>query len=96
MKGHENEEVIEFCIDFIPDLKPIGVPESRHRGRLDGKGTLGGDQIICMDGHSLTEAHYTSSTEFRLGGSVYGRILYNCVVCFNERMSVHTYFLIPS
>ena len=58
-KGHENEEVIEFCIDFIPDLKPIGVPESRHKGRLDGKGTLGGEQIICMDGHSLTEAHYT-------------------------------------
>src|SRR3990170_6196155 len=23
-KGHENEEVIEFCIDFIPNLKPIG------------------------------------------------------------------------
>ena len=22
------------------------------------KGTLGGDQIICMDGHSLTKAHY--------------------------------------
>ena len=22
-KGHENEEVIEFCIDFIPDLKPL-------------------------------------------------------------------------
>ena len=58
-KGHENEEVIEFCIDFIPDLKPIGVPESRHKGRLDGKGTLGGDQKICMGGHSLTEAHYT-------------------------------------
>ena len=35
-KGHENEEVIDFCIDFIPDLKPIGVPESRHKGRLDG------------------------------------------------------------
>ena len=27
--------------DFIPDLKPIGVPESRHEGRLSGKGTLG-------------------------------------------------------
>ena len=25
-KGHETEEVIEFCVDFIPDLKPIGVP----------------------------------------------------------------------
>ena len=57
-KGHENEEVIEFCIDFIPDLKPVGVPESRHKGRLGGKGTLGGDQIICMDGHSVTEARY--------------------------------------
>ena len=58
-KGHQNEECIEFCINFNPDLKPIGVPESRHKGRLDGKGTLGGEQIICTDGHSLTEAHYT-------------------------------------
>ena len=33
-------EVIEFCVDFIPDLDPIGVPESRHEGRLSGKGTL--------------------------------------------------------
>ena len=57
-KGHENEEVIEFCIDFIPDLKLIGVPESWHKGRLEGKGMLGGHQILCMDGHSLTKAHY--------------------------------------
>jgi hypothetical protein len=32
-KGHETEEVIEFCVDFIPDVKLIGVPESRHEGR---------------------------------------------------------------
>jgi hypothetical protein len=25
-KGYRIEEVIEFCVDFIPDLKPIGVP----------------------------------------------------------------------
>ena len=43
--AHENEEVIEFCIDFIPDLKPIGIPESRHKGSLDGKGTLGGEHV---------------------------------------------------
>ena len=36
-KGYETEEVIEFCVDFIPDLKTIGVPESRHEGRLRGK-----------------------------------------------------------
>jgi hypothetical protein len=27
-KGYGTEEVIEFCIDFISDLDPIGVPES--------------------------------------------------------------------
>jgi hypothetical protein len=58
-KGHETEEVIEFCVDFIPDLKPIGVPESRHEGRLGGKGTLGPNSIICRDGHSWAQAHYT-------------------------------------
>ncbi|KAK1662800.1 hypothetical protein QYE76_050959 [Lolium multiflorum] len=39
-KGYGTKEVIEFCVDFIPDLKPIGVPESRHKERLSGKGTL--------------------------------------------------------
>ncbi|KAK1605150.1 hypothetical protein QYE76_028823 [Lolium multiflorum] len=46
-KGYGTEEVIEFCVDFIPDLKPIGVPESRHEGRLSGKGTLGRKSMIC-------------------------------------------------
>ena len=26
-KGYGTEEVIEFCVDFIPDLKPIDGPE---------------------------------------------------------------------
>ena len=58
-KGYGTEEVIEFCVDFIPDLKSIGVPQSRHEGRLSGKGTLGKKAIICMDEHSYTQAHYT-------------------------------------
>ena len=58
-KGYGTEEVIEFCVDFIPDLKPIGVPESRHEGRLSGKGTLGKKTRICRDRHSFTQAHYT-------------------------------------
>src|SRR3954469_14591612 len=44
-KGYGTEEVTEFCFDFIPDLKPIGVPESRHEGRHSGKGTLGKKKI---------------------------------------------------
>jgi hypothetical protein len=58
-KGYGTEEVIEFCVDFIPNTKPIGVPESRYEGRLSGKGTLGRKSTINMDGHSLTQAHYT-------------------------------------
>ena len=53
-KGYGTEEVIEFCVDFIPDLKPIGVPQSRHEGRLRGKGTLGKKAIICEDVDSFT------------------------------------------
>src|SRR3954470_7815228 len=65
-KGYGTEEVIEFYVDFIPDLKPIGLPESRHEGRLSGKGTLGKKSTICRDGHSYTEAHYTVLQNSRL------------------------------
>ena len=63
-KGHETEEVIEFCVNFIPDIKPIGVLESRHEGRLGGKGMLGKNSVICQDGHSLAQAHYTVLQSF--------------------------------
>ena len=58
-KGYGTEEVIELCVDFIPDLNPISVPESRHEGRLSGKGTLEKEAMISMDRHSFTQAHYT-------------------------------------
>jgi hypothetical protein len=38
-KGYGTEEVIEFCVDYLPDLNPIGLPVSHHEGRLKGKGT---------------------------------------------------------
>ena len=53
--GYETEEVIEFCVDFIPDLKPVGIPQSIHEGRLRGKGTLGKKATTSMDGHSFTQ-----------------------------------------
>ena len=58
-KGYGTEEVIEFCVDFIPDINPIGVPQSRHEGRLSGKGTLGKKVFVCRDGPSFSQAHYT-------------------------------------
>jgi hypothetical protein len=38
VKGYGIEKVIEFCVDFILDIDPISVPESRHERRLSGKG----------------------------------------------------------
>ena len=35
-KGYVTEEVIEFCVDYVDELYPIGVPVSRHEGRLIG------------------------------------------------------------
>ena len=58
-KDYGIEEVIEFCIDFIPDLDQIGVPESRHEGRLSGKGTLRKKAYIGKDDDSFCKAHYT-------------------------------------
>ena len=40
--GHQTEDVIGFCVDFIPGLKKIGLPKSLYEGRLTGTGTLGG------------------------------------------------------
>nr|AAK92557.1 Putative transposable element [Oryza sativa Japonica Group]AAP52866.1 transposon protein, putative, CACTA, En/Spm sub-class [Oryza sativa Japonica Group] len=58
-KGYVTEEVIEFCVEFIEDLRPIGVPESRHEGRLRGKGTLGRKAIMTVDNYLFRKAHFT-------------------------------------
>ena len=52
------EEVIDFCVDFIDDLKPIGVPKSRYEGKLNEKGTLGKKSYVCTDDFSFKKAHY--------------------------------------
>jgi hypothetical protein len=57
--GYGIDEVINFCVDFIDDFKPIGVPESRYEGRICGKGTLGKKAYISTDDFSFKKAHYT-------------------------------------
>jgi hypothetical protein len=57
-KGYEIEEIIKFCVDFIPNLNPIGVPESRYEGRLSGKGTLRKKSYIGTKDDYFYKAHY--------------------------------------
>lgn len=35
------EETIEFCTMYLLEANSIGIPESRHEGRYDGRGTQG-------------------------------------------------------
>ena len=57
-KGYGTEEIIEFCVDFIPDLDLIGVPESRHEGRLSGQRTLEKKAYIDKEDNYFHKAYY--------------------------------------
>jgi hypothetical protein len=41
VQGYSTEEVVDWCIDFFDPKNPIGIPKSRHEGRLAGRGTIG-------------------------------------------------------
>ena len=58
-KGYVSEEVIEFCVDYVDELCPIGVPVSRLERRLIGKGTLGRKSVNANDYATLRKAHLT-------------------------------------
>nr|CAE04171.2 OSJNBa0029C04.1 [Oryza sativa Japonica Group] len=62
-KGYGTEEVIEFYVEFIEDLRPIGVPESRHEGRLQGKGTLGRKAIMTTRSRQAPPPASTRATK---------------------------------
>jgi hypothetical protein len=58
-KGYGTEEVIEFCVDYLPDLNPIGLPVSHHEGRLKGKGTLGKKNNVNIPYSEFSQANFT-------------------------------------
>ena len=45
VEGYVTEEVVEFCLDFMARLDPIGVPRSIHEGMLEGYGMNGKNKI---------------------------------------------------
>ncbi|XP_066159865.1 uncharacterized protein [Oryza sativa Japonica Group] len=57
IEGYMTEEAIEFCIDYMAETDPIGVPSSRHKGRLAGVGTTGRKRIV-LDQASYAQAHF--------------------------------------
>ncbi|XP_066162198.1 uncharacterized protein [Oryza sativa Japonica Group] len=57
IEGYMTKEAIEFCIDYMAETDPIGVPASRHEGRLAGVGTTGRKRIV-PDQASYAQAHF--------------------------------------
>jgi hypothetical protein len=59
IEGYTTEDVIKCHADYIKDGKPIGVPISRHHGRLSRKGIKGAKSIIDATYERVREAHFS-------------------------------------
>ncbi len=46
IEGYTTEEAIEFCIDYMAEIDPIGVPASRHEGRLQVSAQLAEKELF--------------------------------------------------
>ena len=58
VEGWSTEEAIEFCRYYL-DIKSVRVLESRHEGRLHGKGTIEEKSVIVDDPISFRQAQFT-------------------------------------
>ncbi|GJS82167.1 uncharacterized protein Tco_0748708 [Tanacetum coccineum] len=58
VKGYAAKEVIEFGTNYLRDVRNVGIPQSLHKGRLGGVGTLGRKEEL-MHPNDLYEAHFT-------------------------------------
>jgi hypothetical protein len=56
VEGWSTEEAIEFCT-YDLGLNKIGVPMSRHEGRLQGRGTIG-ERSVHVGVDAFEQAHF--------------------------------------
>jgi hypothetical protein len=63
VEGYLTEEAIEFgapfCNRVLKDQVAIGLPPSRHAGRLNGRGRTGKKLFIPQDYNTVLEAHHS-------------------------------------
>ena len=57
---------LTFVLTLLMTLNRLGVPESRHEGRLCRKGTLGKKLYLYTDGVSFKKARYVVLQHFSL------------------------------
>ena len=59
IEGYNSEEVVECCQEWLKVQRGIGNPDSRHKGRLAGKGTSGRKVFLDNDYREVSRAHYS-------------------------------------
>jgi hypothetical protein len=57
VKGYCTEEAVKWALNYADPSNQIGVPKSRHEGRLTGKGTIG-RKTITPDPHLFCCAYF--------------------------------------
>jgi hypothetical protein len=56
-QGYCTEEAMDWALNYADPSNPIGVPKSRHEGRLIEKGTIG-KKVITPDPYLFCCAHF--------------------------------------
>jgi hypothetical protein len=56
---------VEWAMGYIDPQNPIGVPHSRHEGRLSGVGTMG-KRSVTPDVDTFQKAHFTVIQQLHL------------------------------
>jgi hypothetical protein len=57
VQGYCTEEAVEWALNYADPSNLIGVPKSRHEGRLTGEGTIE-KRAITLDPHLFHCAHF--------------------------------------
>jgi hypothetical protein len=65
VRGYETIEAVEWAMAYMDPQNPIGVPHSRHEGRLSGVGTLG-KKSVTPKLDAFQKAHFTVIQQLHL------------------------------
>ena len=57
-EGWSTEEALKFRIQYLGHTE-LGVPVSRHEGRLQGKGIIGEKHVRAREHSVVMQAHFT-------------------------------------
>jgi hypothetical protein len=63
--GYETIGAVEWAMGYMDPQNPIGVPRSRHEGRLSGAGTMG-KRSGTPDADAFQKAHFTMIQQLHL------------------------------